>query len=237
MSIQEAEGYLTPSREPQRAYDLINLLYSENAQTFEELLSAQQNEVFALGSDYFTAGVAYLANRSTNPHMEDVGTEAWRAVNQKKVSLIYAVSPREAARVFIHDPRIIETIPNGKPAIAFFAHKEDPAKDIGLVFIPPELIIDAKTSPLDALARMVFICSQLYDFQLGRLRTETGIMTNRAYATEAQFLIETLSRYPEAAINSTSRRIIEKYPLGLQSIPSELRYWENPKSLKSPAPN
>lgn len=226
MSIPEAEHHLFSSSSPLQAYERMDLKHYDRARTMEEILGASPQEISTIGSDYFTTGVAFFANRSSDPHFEEMGTQTWRTVNQGRVNVVFSTSPTRAALRLGATSEMIEGVSDEEPLVMVAGHKTDPSQDFGLVFITPELIVDAKNNPVDALARMAFICSQLYDMANGRHRIDPDEIDRRAYATEAQFLLDTIRDHPGVELNSTSARILEDHPLGLQSLPPAARYWE-----------
>ncbi|MBI2032430.1 MAG: hypothetical protein HYV38_03485 [Candidatus Levybacteria bacterium] len=230
MSIPEAEYYLFQSDNPLQAYDMMNLRHFNRVRSMVELLQASPEEVFEVGSDYFTAGVAFFANRSLNPHFEEVGTDAWLTVNQKRVDVIFSPAPTTAAISFGVPFEMTVGLSDQEPLVLIAGHTEDHSRDVGLVFIPPEIIIDAKNNPIDALARMIYICSQLYDMNHERHRIDVDQIEPRAYAIEAQFLLDTLKAYPGILLNPSSGQVLAEHPFGLQGLSPQSRYWENPES-------
>lgn len=93
-----------------------------------------------------------------------------------------------------------------------------------VAIVPPHLIVRAQQRPIETLAAMVFILSQIRDFANFRIDIDKELMNPRAYATEAHFLLHALKEQPDLQLGPIYREILSRYPNGINDLPATARY-------------
>ena len=231
MTIPEGERYLPKDSLPEHAFNEVILWHGKIGSSLEHVKRMPWEMVGRAANDFFTAGVAYLANRSTNPYLEEVGTTAWRAVN-RKIALVGLTDDIVSAEIQLGVPRDValhDSVPIGEPRVIFRDQKVGKTI-IGAVFVlmPTEFLVKACTKPVEALTTMAWISSQLRDLANGRLAIDGQNLTRRAMATEAEFLLEVKNGNANVELSRTCENILKMYPKGMASLPAEMRYTGNP---------
>lgn len=227
MTIPEANIYL--SKEDYSipaAYDTVKLKYSSVILPVDEMFRLHpESRIAKAAGDYFSAGVAYLANRGADHMLQSIGTDAWTAVNKKKAQIALTTNMLAASIELGLPPSIaVKASPkNDEPYILFITKKEGRAiMQEGYVLIPPELLLKANSNPVEALATMVFLCSQLRDLLHGRLDMEQQY--TRAVAAESHFLIDAVKKYPNIPVSEVYLQMMDDFPEGINSLPPGVWY-------------
>lgn len=96
--------------------------------------------------------------------------------------------------------------------------------EIAFVLLPPEFIHNANSNPIVALASMAWIGSQIRDMVNGRLTIDQQNINARALATEAHFLHEATKRHPDIKLPDFYQELMQRYPLGIKSLPPGIWY-------------
>lgn len=214
------------------SYDIVDAFLIPNrnhfsiGQTVAEIQKRNKETVARVMSDYFTTGVAFFANRGHDKYLQEVGTTTWLAVNQRRVLTAYCedmiggamqlgVPLQEAINNFRN---------NDEPHVILLARNN---QLVSFVLLPPNFIVRAQNKPIEALATMAWICSQVRDMVNGRMIIDVQNVNSRASATEAQFLLEAVRQHPETILDPLYREIMAAYPQGIQSLPANCRYQSN----------
>ncbi|OGY19283.1 MAG: hypothetical protein A3A65_04135 [Candidatus Chisholmbacteria bacterium RIFCSPLOWO2_01_FULL_49_14] len=227
MSVKEADKYLPESRGITDAFEAVKMKHFTIKDSAEEIRQIPIERLRLAASDYFTAGVAFLANRGHDEYMQEVGTTTWWAVNQKLVVVAMTEDMREAAILLGVPPRVARTFysKDDEPHVIFASSRESGTqREVAFILMPPEFIVKAQSRPIEALATMAWLCSQVRDMANGRLYIDREHFTERAEATEAHFLFEAIEHHPETQLAPEYRNSMELYPQGINSLPRTIIY-------------
>ncbi len=227
MPVEDGNSYL-PSSE--RLVDVFNVVVKTHytvGNTIEHVRDAPWEKVAQATSDFFTAGVAYFANRGHDQYMQEVGTTAWWIMNQLRVATALTDNMIAAAIQLGMPPQLALTMQSkhDEPHVLFAATKgKQQVEEVAYVLIPPEFIVKAQTKPIEALATMAWICSHVRDMANGRLTVDQPNINPRAEATEAHFLHHAVAQQSETILAPSYKRVMLKYPRGINSLPERIRY-------------
>ncbi len=227
MSVEDGNLHLPKSTRQEDVFDIVKAKHLTVGKTIEEVLKAPWEKVAQAAGDFFTASVAYLANRGHDDYMREVGTTSWWAVNQKRVLPVLADNMIGAAIRLGVPPEIAlrRYIKNDEPHIIFLGKRQGvQIIETAYVLIPPEFIVKAQNSPIETLATMSWIGSQVRDMVNGRLTIDQNNINQRAAATEAHFLLNAHSRNPAIELSTNSKLLLESFPKGIYSLPQSLLY-------------
>lgn len=229
MPVPEADHVLPQSKSMLDAFFVPTQAHFTIGQTIEEIREADFEKVAKVGADFFTAGVAYLANRGHDEYIQEVGTVAWWAVNQKRALTLFTDNMRVAAIRLGIPPPVAHTefSRNDEPKVICGVGRQGVnILEIAYVLMPFEFVAKAQTNPIDALATMAWICSHVRDIANGRITVDPQYMTPRAGATEAHFLREAVRRHPKVPLSEDSQTKLSLYPEAIYSarLPKEALY-------------
>lgn len=182
----------------------------------EQVHQLELEEVAGPMSDYFTAGVGFLTNRVKDDYLSFVGFTTWRSVNKQR-SLVGTMGDVES------EGKQFRMVP--EPQVAFANSFERNAGINGAtVWLPREFVWQVQQQPVDALASIAWVGSQIRDMEYRRLVEDPWNVTPRALATEAHFLGYARRLEPGVNFNTNSTRVLQLYPLGLDSLEPQMRY-------------
>lgn len=227
MTIKEGDSYIPQGSDATHAFDIINQRHFRIGSSLREIESADYQKLAEATSDYFTAGVAYLANRGYDEFLQELGTTTWRMVNQRRVLTAFTNDIKGALIQLGAPPqevfsRVHQTT---EPYVFFMSMQEGKqAVESAFTLIPPYFVYKAKSKPIEALATMTWVGSQIRDLANNRLIIDQQYMIPRAEASEAHFLHEVTKRHPEMELDTVYHQIMDKYPDGLNSLPKALWY-------------
>ena len=227
MTVEAANRYIPKSDQMTAAYDIVNQWYFTIGNTINEIKKTPFEKLGQVAGDYFTAGVAYLANRGHDSYIEEVGTTMWWMINQRRVLPVMTDNMLGAAIHLGVPPQIAlaKYSINTEPQVLFGANRVGIQQiETAYVIIPPEFIHQAKSKPIEALAAMTWIGSQVRDMANGRLFIDPKNIGPRSLASEAHFLHEAVERHPDVKLPDFYREVMQKYPHGIQSLPRSARY-------------
>lgn len=228
MPIPEAELYIPQGLDMTKAFDTVKSRHTRAAtMTKDQVRQVDLTLLQGAVSDYFTAGVAYLANRGHDDLIKEVGTTSWRSVN-KCLTITALTENMVGAAIALGAPLgyaiQMHSMPD-EPHVLFLGRKEGTIViESAYVLMPPEFISKANYQPIEALASMTWICSQVRDLENGRLIVDAANFRPRAEAVEAHFLLEAQRRNPDFAVPQSLSTLLVRYPQGAQSMPRRLRY-------------
>jgi len=178
--------------------------------------------------DYLSAAIAYLANNGADPYMKEVGTTSWWMINQRR-ALTMVVNDMVQAAILLGVPK--------DQAAAYFSNQDEPyvlnaGRIVGgrlvttsNVLMPLSFTSVAKENPIEALAMTAWTASQIRDAANGRMSIDPDLISNRAFATEAHFLIGAQSVMGDSFhVSEQYENIMNGFPSGIQSLPNEALY-------------
>ncbi len=227
MPIETAESFIPNGNDMIQAFSVVCARHVTIGKTLKEIMSHPFQEVGKVAGDYFTAGVAYLANRGHDSSIQEIGTTTWWAVNQRQVqTALVDDMPGTAMRLGV-PPLVARTsYANDEEPHVIFTAKRSGAQTVesAFVLLPPHFIVMVQNKPIEAMATMSWICSQVKDQANGRLIIDRANIIPRAIATEAHFLREALNRYPNLQLATQYQKTLTRYPQGLDSLPAAMRY-------------
>lgn len=227
MPVEDGNFHLPQGESMMDAFVVPTQKHFTVGRTIEEVYQSPWGEVALATEDFFTAGVAYLANRGHDAYMQEVGTTTWWAVNQKQAIAALARSPLEAAiqlGASADDVRKVGHQP-GEPYVLFAENRQGIVTvEFAFTLMPPEFIVKAQNRQVEALATMAWISSQVRDLANGRIRIDPEHVLARAHATEAHFLLHAREKHPDIELASEYIWTLDKYPEGLYSLPRDVRY-------------
>lgn len=224
MPIKEAGQYIPEDGEMHEAYALVK---RDHFKALELMQDSAFEDLQAVAGDFFTAGVAYLANFGHDKHIKEVGEVMWWSVNQQQ-TLVAMTDNMIGAAIQLGVPLQIALTTYSKsdePHVLFAAEQvRGVSKEVAFVLVPPEFIQRAVNTPVEALATMAWIGSQVRDMVNGRLYIDQQYINTRAAATEAHFLKEAVKRYPELELAGTYAAVLKHFPFGIDSLPKVVKY-------------
>ena len=227
MTIKEGDNYIPQGSDATHAFDVVNQRHFRIGTTENEISNADYDKLADAASDYFTAGVAFLANRGYDEFLQDVGTTTWKMVNQRRVVAAFTKDiPGALIQLGVPVESVLSNTRQTTEPYVLFMNLSEGKQIVESAFtlLPPYFVYRAKSRPVETLATMTWIGSQIRDLANGRLMVDQPHMTARAEASEAHFLHEVMKRHPETDLDVVYHRIMEKYPDGLNSLPAKLWY-------------
>lgn len=224
MAVPEAEKYLPKELEASHAFDEVNRWHL-GANTLDILASLPLTRIHRVASDYITTSVAYFANHTDDKLLEEVGTTAWHAINQGRALTAYCDDLRAGAIEFGMPPQYALALKPEEPSFLIVGKVRERVMDeTAIALIPPHLIVRAQQKPVEALAAMAFILSQIRDFSNGRKYIDRELSIPRSIAIEAQFLLSALREQPDLQLAPIYRETLTRYPHGTDDLPARARY-------------
>lgn len=223
MSVQEALRYQPKGDNMLAAFSWANDSHLTIGNTREQILRVPDQKIAQAASDYFTTGVAYLANHGHDAYMKELGTVTWWTVNQKRALTLFTDNMRGATMALGINPNVVHD--ETEPHVFYGAsNKGKSVEEIAYVLLPPEFILKAKKTPIEGLATMAWIGSQIRDMANGRITKDPQYISPRAIASEAHLLHEAVERHPDIMLDPYYSKIMTVYPEGIASLPREARY-------------
>ncbi len=224
MAVQEALKYLPKNREAAHVFDKINKNFPR-VSSIEDFSKLPLFQVQKMAGDYVTTSVAYFANYPNDNHLEEIGTTAWHTINQRRAVTAYCEDPIFGAAWLGLPLMYALTLKSDEPNTFVLGRRQGAEiAETSITVIPPHLLLRAQQRPIEALATMVFILSQIRDFANGRTHIDQELMMPRGFATEAQFLSQALNEQPQLQLPQFYKDIIARYPHGITDLPVKARY-------------
>ena len=222
MTVHEAYAFLPEDTAADAAFNVV-IRSHQPVTDLGEFTQLPEEDLGKIVGDYVTASVAYFANYSEDPVLEDIGTTAWHAINQQRVLTVYAEDARAGAyHSGLPAKYALQLLPE-EPNFAVYRNKQT-EEMFGVIVVPPQFIERANTSPIEALAAMLSMLSQIRDFETGRTFTEPQMTHQRAGAIEADFLLHQLHQNPNFELSPIYQNILDRFPQGINTLPESARY-------------
>ncbi len=218
MAVEQGDIYLPQSSEMTDAFNLMDARYFLLGDTLDAIKAHPIQRLQNPAGDYFSAAVAYLANRSADPLVEEVGTIAYNSIGSKQTEMILSHSTLGALlQLGLPEDfalRSLAAMP-GEPIFLGYGEKSNSR---GILFLEPNFIHKARTNPVEALATAVWICSQVRDLVNGRTQGGDRMVNQRASAIESQFLHGAFRQYSDLQVGPAYLKKMEEFPSGIESL-------------------
>ena len=229
MPVEVANQFLPRDNGMANAFGAVTERHLFVCNRFQQVKRSNLEALGPAVGDFFTAGVAYLANNGHDIHIQEVGIITWRTINQGQVLIAMTDNMLNAAISLgiSPDKALTSFSRNDEPHVLFRGRKlvAEFVEIIACILMPPEFLVRATTRPVEALATMTWVCSQVRDMANGRLSTEgRKPIDQRAYAFEAHFLLEAVRKNPGIVLDPSYQKVLLLFPHGLNSLPPSLRY-------------
>lgn len=244
--LPEADTWLPRNVDARYAYRNVNRTHKGLIfNTAEQLLKYSIEQIQPMAGDYLTASVAYIANRAKHPFIRQAGLTAWSIIGSKIVATKYVSNVQVASvRDGVHPLLVLERSFPDEPAIYLFSKVEDIVRtQQGIVYLPPQFFVDARTQPINSLAVTVFLCTQIMDFHNDLIPTTSEaseIARIRARVAEAQFVLDHCPERLRYKLSLSVKTSLAQYPNGFNTsnLPEGLVYeGTNPLPPKDPGLN
>ncbi|HUD19259.1 MAG TPA: hypothetical protein VMR81_02380 [Patescibacteria group bacterium] len=230
MTISEADSYLPESRQLQDVFEIAQKTHFTIGTTLAEIQRAPFEKVSRATSDFITTSVAYFANRGHSELAQTIGTCAWRMINRKEVFPMYTENIPVVLHNYFEIPvnKILTMTAPGEPVslIGVFP-KTEINKVAGFIIFPPEFPLRVMTRPVEALATISSMASQITDYSNGRLYIDAPNIKLRAQAFEADFLLHARREIPDLELSPVFSPLLQLYPKGMESLVPKQRYNPN----------
>jgi hypothetical protein len=193
-----------------------------------------------LATHFLNAGLAYLAQRSDSPTLNDVGFCAWRLIHDRIVTSAVTSDMMLAADKLEFQLKTSEKRPKDnhhKPLI--LTHRIKDGKRVmnrTILFIPPSFVPYALRDPIDSLGTIASLASNLRDlFILPELEkefrasfTSKNALSLRALSCVAEVLLEAKKEDKNFSHTPNQEMLLASYPEGIKSLPKGIWYWTPP---------
>lgn len=237
MPIEAANQFLSQDHSLEAAFEVPKRMHFMIGSSLEQVRRADFERVALATSDYYTAGVAYLANRGHDASIQEIGHALWGATNRQRVLTVLTDNMKRAA-LELGVPRqtaLSGFSKNDEPHVLFMGRQQGiELIEAACVLLPREFVVRAQNNPVEALASVAWIGSQVRDMVNGRLQIDGYNITTRAAAFEAHFLLNALSCTEGVELSANSKALLAKYPRGIRSLSSDKLYvvgaWDKPSN-------
>jgi len=239
--IERAEHFL-PAGNCKMTDVYSQVLLSHNL-TQEDLVNfsvLDWEEQVALTAHFLAAGLAYLAQRSDSPALNDVGFCAWRLIHDRIVTSAVTSDMMLAADKLEFQLKPSEKRPKDnhhKPLIITHRIKDGKrVMDRTILFIPPSFVSYALADPIDSLGTIASLASNLRDlFILPELEKEFPVsfasknaLGLRALCCVAEVILEAKKEDKNFSHTLNQEMLLAAYPGGIKSLPKGIWYWTPP---------
>jgi len=199
MSVEAENRFLPKSTRLTDVFTLPFMWHNPKWKTRSDLEKAiikGDEKINKVASDLFTAGVAYFVNRGHSQQIRDMGQTMWSQLNQGLAVPMMTNNIAGAAYQLGIPPKVAYPLigHNDSPFVITTGISTAPfARGKSVILLPLEFILNAKKSPIENLAQMAWIGSQLRDAAYGRITIDPQNTSDRAHAYEAHFLRHALA--------------------------------------------
>lgn len=207
MPIEAAEIFIPKGDDMREAFAVASRKHKLKDEPIENLLKKPWNRLALALGDYFTAGVAYLANRGHDEHIRKIGTDTWSAIQKRQIIPSLVKDMRIAAMQLGVAADIANTTysRNDEPHIVFTDEHQDYRI---FILMPPHFLIQAHQQPIEALGNITYLSSYIQYFKQERGAEDLGQIHLRALLTNAHLLLEAKRRYPELKFSPKSEQLL-----------------------------
>lgn len=227
MPVEEANQHIPKGDRMTHAFDVIKTQHPFTTRLHTDIRDYPLERVGHAIGGFFTAGVAFLANRGHDNVIREAATITWHATGSEQ-ALVLVTDNIIAASIALGIPpdfAFNNASGNNEPHVVFIAERSGKlSAEIGYILMPPEFMVRVVKKPVRALASIAWICSQVRDLVNGRLIIDQPYINERALAYEAHFLLEAIRRYPNLTLTADDQIALSRYPQGVLSLPDTLRY-------------
>lgn len=190
--------------------------------TIEEVRAEPVIETAPAVMDFFRAGVLHLAVHGSHDHLQEVGTIAHQVIG-KSVHLTVTDNVQQSAQDLGWPSNLTNRMLDTEPNIVFNSERTN-SPILAHILLPPNFIVTAQNSPIEALASTAWLGSFARDVANGRMSIDPQYMTIRAQATEAQFLLGVKEKYPDLSLSRAALSTLRLHPQGIESLPQPAKY-------------
>lgn len=219
MSIHE-DGEHAPPVNATRVFDGINLKWF-GVRSADHVVAMPSQARSQLVSDYIATAAAYFTNHK-DPYLREVGETAIHALSSNRVELFLTSDIAGSMRSRGADEEMCSDIEEDDKMV-FVTNEEEGVIQTGnsTIFISPELIIEAKVRPLQALSYILSAFSGARDFVNVRTAIEPEMSQKRARATVAHFLHSAFEEYQMSSDDpdyQEAKGLLQEFPAGIDSL-------------------
>ena len=223
MRVEAAERFIPRGDDMRETFTVVSPKHILRNEPLHEMIKKPWNRLGLALGDYFAAGVAYLANRGHDEYIRKIGTTTWWAINQQRV-IPSLVSNMPIAAMQLGVPPEIANSHYTKIDEPHMLFTGAPQEHRAYILVPPHFLVQTQQQPVEALATIASISSQVQDLSNERLNIDPHNFNARAQASKAHLLLEARRRYPGIEISRDSEHLLTQYPQGIMSLPPEMRY-------------
>ena len=222
MSVEQGDRFLSQSWQMRDAFEEIDNLYPQlqpvkflDAKSFQTMQSATH--------DYVFAGISWLANRSNDPYLEEIGTTAWWVGQQRVVPMVPVNDIQKAAfnRGFSKE-QALSMLPFMPLQITQPFGEGNVQVGAATVLLPFNIVFEARKSPIQALAKIASMASQMSDYVNDRYDYPNEV-AQRGVASYAHILDKASRLYDDFKLRPDEQEILEYFPDGIDSLPDYMR--------------
>ncbi len=221
MTAEEAP-HLPESDSALDAFSQVNQQHFMIGKTANEIVSKDQKTIVAAGRDYFVAGLRFLENHGYDPYLREVGRVAQFWVSKNMIGVLFTSDVVVAARAMgIPETKVTEDVerkPNEPHVFIGNMIKGKIVQTGTRLLIPVGFIVNAQRQPIEAIAALAGIGSEIRDISYAMDIIDPGNLRGRAEATQAHFLKEATARHPEIGLSPHLRLALANYPEGIKSL-------------------
>lgn len=230
MSVEEeqASKLLPESDSVLDAFKQVMQQHPRMDSSLPDLMRLPRDSIAPVVTNFFFAGLAFLANKGYDDYIQEVGTVAWWWTHEALVTPLITPDMVEAsARMGASDQTIanaIATKPFG-PHVFLGVKRDGPIiSENAYIITPVSFISRAQTQPIEALATLAQAGSEIRDFANGIAIIDPDNIDIRADATGTHFLKGVIEKHPDVGLSPYFWNLLTNYPDGIYSLPREARY-------------
>ena len=171
MTIPEAEHYLPESRSLEHVFGVAKRTHFTIGYSVDEIRKDSFEKVAGATGDFVTTAIGYFSNRGHSELAQVIGTNAWTMIDQHIVLTAYSDNIFDVlSRDFgMHPQEIQERVVTGEPVFLVCEIPKNGQKVEGaLMLFPAEFPVRVMTKPVEALATIGYMTSQINDIANNR---------------------------------------------------------------------
>lgn len=225
MSIPEkaVERYFSELPGAQHAFDKINQLYFRT-HSLEDLRALPSQRAAEIAGEYMMTAIAYLANGTEDPYLEELGTTAWHTLMDRKIEFQGASDTHKGLDA-IGLPHFKTVVAEDQVAFLMQTYPDGlHVSQRGILIVPLHFVIQAQQDSLGALSQVVSQLSLMRDFANHRAAESQERIGQRLGASQAQFWLNVHREQPGITLNRGVVAELRRYPEGIRSLPERIQY-------------